>query len=130
MDDDAAFRGFLRSTLAFAGYDTAVAADGSTALAAFKQDGPFDVVITDVMMPRMGGSALGRCVRQITSSVKVLYVTGSRSALSSDKPHLSPHEAVVDKPCTPESVLDAVALLVKTPAQPHGVSHPTRASGT
>ena len=114
VDDDAACRTYLRSVLSIAGYETSVAADGSAALAAFKKDGPFDVVVTDVLMPRMSGSELGRYLRQLASTVKVLYVTGSRGALSSDKPHLSKHEAVVDKPCTPTHLIDALALLVQT----------------
>ena len=112
VDDDAACRTYLRSVLAIAGYDTAVASDGSAALASFKSDGPFDVVVTDVLMPRMSGSELGRYLRQLASSVKVLYVTGSRAALSSDKPQLSVYEAVVDKPCTPGQLIETLTMLV------------------
>ena len=112
VDDDPPFRRFLHAVLTSDGYETMTAADGRAGLDLFKRHGPFDVVLTDVMMPLMGGSQLGRYLRQITPDIKVLYVTGSRDALFSDKTRLSPGEAVLEKPCSPAHIIDAVRGLV------------------
>jgi CheY-like chemotaxis protein len=111
VDDDAATRQFLSMVLETAGYETTVSADGPAALSAWHEHGPFDVVVTDVMMPQMRGYELARRVRQIQPDIKVLYVTGFSDALFAEKSRLWEHEAFLDKPCTPDSLLQALLLL-------------------
>jgi len=111
VDDDASSRQYLSMILEGAGYQTAVSADGPDALAAWQEQGPFDVVVTDVMMPQMPGYELARRVRQIQPDIKVLYVSGFSEALFAEKPRLWEHEAFLDKPCTPDGVLHALSLL-------------------
>lgn len=111
VDDDAATRQYLSMILESAGYQTMVSADGTDALVAWREHGPFDVVVTDVMMPQMRGYELARRVRQIQPDIKVLYITGFSDALFAEKPRLWEHEAYLDKPCTPDGVLQALSLL-------------------
>ena len=54
VDDDKAVRESLRRSLEFNGYDVALAADGAEALAGIGATHP-DVVVMDVMMPRLDG---------------------------------------------------------------------------
>jgi CheY-like chemotaxis protein len=108
---------FLDSVLVSAGYDTTVSADGPDALMAYEQHGPFDVIVTDVMMPQMRGYELARRVRQIHSDIKVLYVTGYSDALFAEKLTLWEDEAFLEKPCSPNAVLEAMSLLVNGQVQ-------------
>jgi|RhiMetdeSRZDD1v2_1073273.scaffolds.fasta_scaffold142238_3 two-component system, cell cycle sensor histidine kinase and response regulator CckA len=112
VDDDASVRRFLHAVLISAGYHTVVASDGVDALATFEREGPFDVVVTDVMMPQMRGEELARRVRYMASAIKVLYVTGYADALFAEKVRLWEDEAFLEKPFTPDGVLEAVSLLV------------------
>jgi two-component system, cell cycle sensor histidine kinase and response regulator CckA len=112
VDDDERVRAFLETVLSAAGYETATSSDGPEALATFQTRGPFDVLVTDVMMPQMRGSELARRIRRLESSVKVLYVTGYADALFEEKSRLWADEAFLDKPCTPDALLEAVSLLI------------------
>jgi len=111
VDDDGATRQFLSMVLEAAGYQTTVSADGPDALVAGQDNGPFDAIVTDVMMPQMRGYELARRVRQIQPDIKVLYVTGYSEALFAEKPRLWEHEAFLEKPCSPEGVLQALSGL-------------------
>lgn len=83
VDDDPAIRSALADELREAGYETAVAADGDEA-AALAREGGFDLVLTDLAMPRRDGFALIRALRApgeptATTPVLVLSVRGEES---------------------------------------------------
>ncbi len=74
VDDDRAVRESLRRSLEFNGYDVAVAADGAEALASMGLANP-DVVIMDVMMPRLDGIESTRALRKAGNDVPILVLT-------------------------------------------------------
>lgn len=75
-DDNADMRAYLRHLLQASGYRVAVATDGEAALAAALAEPP-DLVLTDVMMPRLDGFGLLRALRadRRTREVPVLLVS-------------------------------------------------------
>ncbi|MGI8645346.1 MAG: response regulator transcription factor [Nocardioides sp.] len=74
VDDDRAVRESLRRSLEFNGYAVSLAADGAEALAGIDQLPP-DVVIMDVMMPRLDGVEATRALRAAGNDVPVLVLT-------------------------------------------------------
>jgi len=74
VDDDRAVRDSLRRSLEFNGYAVSLAADGVEALAGIGQLLP-DVVIMDVMMPRLDGVETTRALRAAGNDVPVLVLT-------------------------------------------------------
>lgn len=74
VEDDREMCRFLSEILTEEGYEVVVAYDGSSALEQYKQT-TFDVTITDLMMPRMKGTELVRCLREIDSDALVLLIT-------------------------------------------------------
>jgi two-component system, OmpR family, response regulator MprA len=74
VDDDQAVRDSLRRSLTFNGYEVHLAADGEQALSAVSATRP-DVVVLDVMMPRMDGLAACRALRAAGDDVAVLMLT-------------------------------------------------------
>jgi len=58
------------------GYVVKACADGKEAFEAFQREA-WDLVVTDVCMPRMDGITLAEEVRRIAPDVPVLFVTGS-----------------------------------------------------
>jgi two-component system response regulator MprA len=74
VDDDRAVRDSLRRSLEFTGYDVALAADGAEGLAAVGAQHP-DVVVIDVMMPRLDGIETTRALRGAGNDVPILVLT-------------------------------------------------------
>ena len=78
VDDEPAVRDSLARTLRFEGYDVLVANDGIGALDAVRDASP-DVVILDVMMPRMDGLEACRLLRADQHTLPVLMLTARDS---------------------------------------------------
>jgi two-component system response regulator MprA len=74
VDDDRAVRESLRRSLEFNGYTVHLAEDGTQALALAGSINP-DVVVMDVMMPRLDGLETTRALRQAGNDVPILVLT-------------------------------------------------------
>ena len=74
VDDDRAVRDSLRRSLEFNGYEVALASDGAEGLVAIGSQHP-DVVVIDVMMPRLDGIETTRALRAAGNDVPVLVLT-------------------------------------------------------
>ena len=69
-DDEASIRRILETRLKMAGYDVYTAQDGEEAVNAFNKYNP-DLVVLDVMMPKMDGYGVTREIRR-TSDVPII----------------------------------------------------------
>jgi two-component system response regulator MprA len=78
VDDDRAVRESLRRSLEFNGYAVALAGDGAEALAGIGGLNP-DVVVMDVMMPRLDGIEATKALRAAGNDVPVLVLTARDS---------------------------------------------------
>ncbi|MCI0519519.1 MAG: response regulator, partial [Chloroflexi bacterium] len=77
VEDDVATREALHALLEAQNYRVITAVDGRNALTHLKdENNRIDLVITDVVMPHMGGVALYREIQKQWPGVKVLFVTG------------------------------------------------------
>ena len=112
VDDEASVRTFAQGALQFAGYETAVAGDGSQALRIWNDQGPFDLLLADVVMPGIAGNELARQLRLLDPDLKVLYFTGYSDRLFTDRTTLWQNEAFVEKPVNMRGLLEAVSLMV------------------
>ena len=75
-DEDGIRRSAVRVLTRF-GYDVDEAPDGCAAMAVIREaKSPFNLVLTDVVMPRMGGMALYHELRREGSAVPVLLMSG------------------------------------------------------
>jgi two-component system response regulator MprA len=74
VDDEPALRDALESSLAFEGYEVTTASDGLEALDAVAAQQP-DLVLLDIMMPRMDGLTAVRRLRGRGDTVPVLMLT-------------------------------------------------------
>ena len=64
----------VADTLRGQGYDVETAVDGIDGLYRFKT-GEYDIVVADVMMPRMDGFSMAREIRKISSTIPLLFLT-------------------------------------------------------
>ena len=72
-DDEASIRRILETRLKMVGYDVVVAEDGEDAINAFNKSNP-DLVVLDVMMPKVDGYGVTREIRR-TSDVPIIILT-------------------------------------------------------
>jgi two-component system, OmpR family, response regulator RpaB len=116
VEDDASLRRLLELRLSVDGYVTRTAEDGVEALEVLASWVP-DVVVTDVMMPRLSGLSLSRAVRsdERTALIPIILLTALR--FDSDM------QAVVDlggvtfmnKPFDAHSLNDALVAALPQP---------------
>ena len=77
VEDEESVRQLVRETLASKGYLVMEAENGECGVAvAAQHDGKIDLVITDVIMPGMGGRELVKHLAQTRPETKVLYLSG------------------------------------------------------
>jgi two-component system response regulator AtoC len=81
VDDEEKMRRVLVMALQSLGYDVASAGDGVQALGLF-DDAPFDLVLTDLRMPRLDGMGLLRGLRERGEEVPVIVLTAHGSVES------------------------------------------------
>jgi two-component system response regulator MprA len=74
VDDDKAVRESLRRSLEFNGYDVSMACDGAEALAGIAVAAP-DIVVMDVMMPRLDGIEATKALRKAGNDVPIIVLT-------------------------------------------------------
>ena len=80
VDDEQAVRDSLRRSLSFNGYDIAIAEDGEQALDVIEKEQP-DLVILDVMMPKMDGLEVCRHLRSHGDD-RPIFVLTARDGVS------------------------------------------------
>ncbi len=80
VDDDPAVREYLLRSLREAGFGVTVAADGAEALRLFSAQ-PFDLVITDILMPDCDGLEVISHIRLVRPQVPVVAIIGADDEL-------------------------------------------------
>ena len=75
VDDDQAVRDAIRRALSMQGYDVETAADGQEALERLNDPAGIDLLVVDVLMPRLDGLDLTRRLRSDGSPLPILMLT-------------------------------------------------------
>lgn len=76
VEDDPSVRGLTTFVLRECGYEVQEASTAKEALALIENGGPFDLVITDVIMPQMSGRELYDELRGRAYEAKILFISG------------------------------------------------------
>ena len=86
---------------------------------------PYDIVLTDIRMPDIGGMRVLRDIKRIKSSLPVLIITGYATTKSAVQAMKLGAAEYIEKPFEPEQLLEAVgrALGVTPEAEEQGLIH-------
>ena len=77
VEDDDGIRNLFSAFLADQGYDVHTARDGEQGLRVFdRQEGELDLLLTDIVMPKMGGLELAGEMRDSRPELKILFISG------------------------------------------------------
>jgi signal transduction histidine kinase/ActR/RegA family two-component response regulator len=126
VEDEREVRELACEFLKSAGYGVLTAEDGLQALETAKRLGKsIDVVLTDIVMPKMRGPALAQRLKTLVPHVKIVYMTGYLDQNSSDEDFLQ-DASFLQKPFSRESVVSQVGEILKAagPARRVAVSVP------
>jgi two-component system, cell cycle sensor histidine kinase and response regulator CckA len=112
VDDDEAVRGVIAMILRRAGHEVTVAANAIEALeAATAVQGRLDLLVTDVVMPGMGGVELSRELRRRLPALKILLLSGYPGRADDALGDPSGLDYLA-KPVTPKQLLDRIDQLL------------------
>ncbi|MBP6940961.1 MAG: PAS domain S-box protein [Syntrophorhabdaceae bacterium] len=77
VEDDATLREISSEMLSMLGYGVILASDGEEAIRIFREQmGAIDLVIIDVVMPRLSGKETYALIRDLKPSIQALFITG------------------------------------------------------
>ena len=108
-EDEAAVRVFLLTTLRRAGYTVLEAKDGAEALETLgASPSPIDLIVSDVVMPRVSGHELSDRARTISPRSKILFISGSIGDEAARRGTLDDGMRVLRKPFGPGELLAEV----------------------
>jgi two-component system, cell cycle sensor histidine kinase and response regulator CckA len=109
VEDEESVRQLVRETLAAKGYRVMEAQNGESGIAAAAQhDGKIDLVITDVVMPGMGGRELVKRLAQTRPETKVLYLSGYTEDAILSEDTIESGAAFLQKPFTLQNLSSKV----------------------
>ena len=112
VDDDPLMRKLLGRVLSSKGYDTSMAEDGQQAKELLAR-ARFDLILTDVHMPRMDGIGVLRAVRDLDPDFPVILFTASPSADTAIGALQLRATAYLTKPIDPARLIDEVEKALK-----------------
>jgi PAS domain S-box-containing protein len=106
VEDEPQVRALTSRVLTQLGYEVIAAEDGTEALAlAAAHHGPIALLLTDMVMPRMGGGELVRRMRELQPDIPVLLMSGYSEELVAAE---HPDHPFLPKPFTPVELAEAV----------------------
>ena len=113
VEDRGDLRRALAGLLAGEGYDVVQAAGGDEALAlAATASRPFDLVVSDVVMPGVGGLELARRLDRAQPGARVLLTSGQVTDLPSDGEPLPEGVVFLPKPFAPRALVERIRGLL------------------
>ena len=108
-EDDGALRELLVELLTDAGYDVGAVASGTEALPKLRGANPPDVVLTDLVMPGLGGEALLAMIRRERAHIPVIVMTAFGSIDSAVQLVRAGAFDYVTKPVATSALLQSLA---------------------
>ncbi len=113
VDDEASMRMLMQMSLRDVGYKTLTASCGIEALSYFRHGTRIDLLLSDIMMPLMGGVELAGALRAQSFSLPIVFVTG-RTDVESFDPMPT---ALLRKPFSRRTLLETMAKVLSAPKE-------------
>ena len=112
VDDDKNTRMFLSAVLENAGYTVFTACDGEDALGVMDRE-HIDLVVLDIMMPKMDGYEFTRTLRESDNNLPILMVSAKQLPADKHKGFLVGTDDYITKPIDDEEMLYRIKALLR-----------------
>jgi two-component system, cell cycle sensor histidine kinase and response regulator CckA len=124
VEDDHYFSDCIKNLLDMHGYQTVTAASGEEALDVYEQhNGEFDLLLTDLVLPKLSGSKLAAQLRAKQPSLRVMYMTGYENV--EPETQAGPGADRMDKPFSLNALLARIRQLLDQPVSAPGANGKT-----
>jgi two-component system, cell cycle response regulator CpdR len=111
-EDDNDMRRFLVKALQNAGYAVTSFDNGLSAYNRLREE-PFELLLTDIVMPEMDGIELARRATELDPEIKVMFITGL-AAVALNSANAAPKEArILSKPFHLRDLVNEVERLLR-----------------
>jgi DNA-binding NtrC family response regulator len=117
VDDEAIIRDFLSEVLE--DYDVAVACDGDEAIAKLKERS-YDLIITDLRMPKVPGQEVVKAARELRPDAKVVVISGYSSLHTVSQSVSHGACAFLSKPFSIKELMQTVTTALEGDGDNHG----------
>jgi CheY-like chemotaxis protein len=107
-EDDDRLRELITLQMESMGHVVESASDGNEALDILNKS-PFDLILTDLSMPRLNGIALAEAAREIVAEIPVIMLTGYGAMLLPDGERPPGVDILLSKPVTRDNLAAAIA---------------------
>ena len=115
VEDDPAICLLVQEVLASAGYNVLVAGSGSRAIQIGDEyEGVIDLLLTDVVLPHMGGKQIASRIALVRPETKILFMSGYTGNRADERENLEPGVEFLQKPFTPEGLCRKIGGLLST----------------
>jgi two-component system cell cycle sensor histidine kinase/response regulator CckA len=115
VEDESGVRAFAKIALTRFGYQVIEAGTAEGALTLLDGvDTPIHLLLTDIVLPKMDGRELAVRVRRDRPHVRVLFMSGYASGLSTIDALQDPHVQLLEKPFTAHALLTKTRQLLDT----------------
>jgi two-component system cell cycle sensor histidine kinase/response regulator CckA len=106
VEDEATVRASVRRLLEWHGYRVIEAGNGTEALRIYEDNpGAIDLVLTDLVMPEMGGHELVERLRLSNPAIRVVFMSGYTEKMVAGNGSMPPGTGFVEKPFTVETLM-------------------------
>ncbi len=119
VEDQIEARSVICQTLRRRGYTVIESINGPDAIVKGRQpETAIDVVLTDVVMPGMGGRRVAEVIRATRPDLRVVYMSGYTDSAIVDHGILEPGVTFVQKPFATDTLLRKIREVLDTPPKP------------
>jgi two-component system, cell cycle sensor histidine kinase and response regulator CckA len=112
VEDQAMLREAISNALLSGGFKVHKASNGVEALELYKNIGQVDLVVTDVIMPEMGGPVLAKRLSALGASAKILFLSGYTDEVLDKQELAGQHTEFLEKPFSRADLLNKVKTLL------------------
>jgi DNA-binding NtrC family response regulator len=107
VDDEMGIRSLISDLLESKGFEVKAAKDGQESLDEMERE-DFDLVITDIQMPRLDGLAMLKAMKRAGRKEKIIIMTGSALAMDLPNEEMPMVVSRIQKPFRMSNLLDVV----------------------
>jgi two-component system response regulator YesN len=111
VDDEELIRILMTSFMERLFGEVVSAVDGQDALEKFNHQGPFDMVLTDIRMPRINGMELIKELRRIDQKLFIAMMSGAPEDAEDD---LRNCDVFIEKPVGFDKILDVLSQMIQS----------------